>query len=76
MDYSRWLWTLSPNAEGDLTLFDVQLFEKFVQQNSSAPFLAYIALSTNHAPHYARRSGFEPKSVLEEWCLDSRLLLA
>jgi hypothetical protein len=38
---------------GDLTAFDVQLFERFVAENASAPFLAYIALSTNHVPHYA-----------------------
>ena len=38
---------------GDLTRFDVGLFEEFLQRNKSAPFLAYIALSTNHVPHYA-----------------------
>jgi hypothetical protein len=38
---------------GDLTLFDVQLFERFLAENATAPFLAYIALSTNHEPHYA-----------------------
>ena len=38
---------------GDLTLFDVQTFESFLKENTSAPFLAYIALSTNHVPHYA-----------------------
>ena len=38
---------------GDLTLFDVQTFESFLKENVSAPFLAYIALSTNHVPHYA-----------------------
>ena len=38
---------------GDLTLFDVQLFERFLAENATAPFFAYIALSTNHEPHYA-----------------------
>lgn len=38
---------------GDLTAFDVGLFEDFLRENASAPFLAYIALSTNHAPHFA-----------------------
>ena len=38
---------------GDLTLFDVGLFESFLEEAPAKPFLAYIALSTNHAPHYA-----------------------
>jgi len=38
---------------GDLTRFDVSLFESFLQKNATAPFLAYVALSTNHKPHYA-----------------------
>ena len=37
---------------GDLTRFDVGLFEDFLKRNASAPFLAYVALSTNHVPHY------------------------
>eukprot|EP00038_Savillea_parva_P010847 m.193237 g.193237 ORF g.193237 m.193237 type:complete len:584 (-) comp18878_c0_seq1:120-1871(-) len=43
----------SKKIPGDLTLFDVGLFEDFLEENVSAPFLAYIALSTNHVPHYA-----------------------
>ena len=39
---------------GDLTLFDAQLFDSFLSQDTqNTPFLAYIALSTNHVPHYA-----------------------
>jgi hypothetical protein len=38
---------------GDLTMFDVTTFETFLKKNASAPFLAYLALSTNHVPHYA-----------------------
>lgn len=38
---------------GDLTAFDVGLFDKFLEENSTAPFFAYMALSTNHEPHYA-----------------------
>lgn len=38
---------------GDLTAFDVSLFEAFLKKNATAPFLAYMALSTNHVPHYA-----------------------
>lgn len=38
---------------GDLTAFDVSLFETFLKENVTAPFLAYMALSTNHVPHYA-----------------------
>jgi hypothetical protein len=33
---------------GDLTLFDVGVFENFLMENATAPFLAYVALSTNH----------------------------
>ena len=43
----------SKKIPGDLTLFDVELFDTFLSENTTAPFLAYIALSTNHAPHYA-----------------------
>ena len=38
---------------GDLTAFDVSIFESFLVENLTVPFLAYIALSTNHVPHYA-----------------------
>lgn len=38
---------------GDLTAHDVTVFESFLLENVTAPFLAYIALSTNHVPHYA-----------------------
>lgn len=43
----------STKIPGDLTLYDVGLFEDFLQQSPTTPFLAYIALSTNHVPHYA-----------------------
>ena len=44
---------------GDLTMFDAGLFDQFLtdgegqEEEAPPPFLAYIALSTNHVPHYA-----------------------
>lgn len=38
---------------GDLTAFDASLLDDFLTKDSTTPFLAYIALSTNHVPHYA-----------------------